>query len=204
MKISPAFKITPIIFFLLIFISSTASAHRVSVFAYVEGDTIYSESYFSKSKKVHKGKITVFELESGKQLLEGETDNNGNFNFSIPAETRKNKTGLKIILKASQGHMNDWVITKEELFPHKENTQTDALPTPAPTVEKVGTSETPSSAEQHKMMKKLYRIENKLDAIKRILIAEQEKGPGITEIISGLGYILGLFGIAAFVASRKK
>ena len=37
----------------------SASAHRVNVFAWVEGDTIYVESKFAGGKKVTSGKIVV-------------------------------------------------------------------------------------------------------------------------------------------------
>jgi len=37
------------------------------------------------------------------------------------------------------------------------------------------------------------------------MIASQvEKGPGITEILGGIGWILGIFGTAALCLSRRK
>ena len=35
-------------------------------------------------------------------------------------------------------------------------------------------------------------------------LGQQLENPGIREIMGGIGYILGLFGVAAYVASRKK
>ena len=45
-----------------------------------------------------------------------------------------------------------------------------------------------------------------LRQIKREIAAlgQQLENPGIREIMGGIGYILGLFGVAAYVASRKK
>lgn len=45
----------------------------------------------------------------------------------------------------------------------------------------------------------------RLRSLKRDMAALQQKidQPGINDIIAGLGYILGLFGTAAFVASRR-
>ncbi|WP_027178751.1 hypothetical protein [Maridesulfovibrio bastinii] len=181
---------------------STASAHRVNLFAYVEGDTIYSESYFSKKNRVHQGKITVFELESGKQILTGKTDDEGNFNFPIPKETLKNHTGLKIVLNASQGHRNKWILKASEINPSLDKKEPSASST---TIAKApeSTSEL-TETQKNYLQPRLQKIENELDAIKSILISQQETGPGMTDIIGGIGYILGLFGIAAFVASRKK
>ena len=54
--------------------------------------------------------------------------------------------------------------------------------------------------EQHQVLSKdLRRLHRELAALK----ATQNK-PGITEIIGGLGWIIGLFGTAAYVSSRKK
>ena len=36
------------------------------------------------------------------------------------------------------------------------------------------------------------------------VLSQQVAEPGMSEILGGIGYILGLFGVAAYVASRKK
>lgn len=87
---------------LLLVLSSKAYAHKVNVFAYVEGDTVYTESYFSGGKKVNDGLIEVYDTE-GHKLLEGKTNKEGQFNFEIPK-----KGDLKIILNASLGHRDTY------------------------------------------------------------------------------------------------
>ena len=54
--------------------------------------------------------------------------------------------------------------------------------------------------EQHQALSKdLRRLHRELAALK----AAQDK-PGLTEIIGGIGWIIGLFGTAAYVSSRRK
>jgi len=54
--------------------------------------------------------------------------------------------------------------------------------------------------EQHQALSKdLRRLHRELAALK----ADQNK-PGLTEIIGGIGWIIGLFGTAAYVSSRRK
>jgi nickel transport protein len=60
-----------------------ALAHRVNVFAWVEGDTIYVECKFAGGKKVKSGKITVIDPQ-GVELLSGLTNDEGEFSFKIP------------------------------------------------------------------------------------------------------------------------
>ena len=47
-------------------------------------------------------------------------------------------------------------------------------------------------------------VRRELEPVKRMLASLSQKGPGVTEIIGGIGYILGLFGIMAYMKSRKK
>ena len=61
-------------------------AHRVNLFAWVEGDTVYVESKFSGGKKVKAGKIIVSDPQ-GTELLKGTTNENGEFSFKVPKKT---------------------------------------------------------------------------------------------------------------------
>ena len=95
--------------FLITFSVAPAFAHKVTIFAWVEGNTIYTQSKFSRGKKARGALVTVFDME-GNRLLEGTTDEKGEFSFKIPK-----KTGLKVVLKASMGHLAEWKIPVEEI-----------------------------------------------------------------------------------------
>jgi len=87
----------------------TANSHGLSVFAWVEGDTIFVESKFSGGKRVNAGKIIVTDSQ-GTELLTGTTDENGEFSFKVPK-----KTELKIVLLAGTGHRAEWTIAAGEI-----------------------------------------------------------------------------------------
>lgn len=87
----------------------TVDAHGVSVFAWVEGDTVYVESKFSGGKKVKAGKIIVTDLQ-GTELLKGTTNENGEFSFKVPK-----KTDLKIVLLAGMAHRAEWTVPLAEI-----------------------------------------------------------------------------------------
>jgi len=86
-----------------------AWAHKVNVFAYVEGGKVFTESYFPDGKKVEGGTIEVRDA-SGTKLLEGKSDSQGLFSFPIPK-----KEDLTIILDATMGHKNSFVLKKSEM-----------------------------------------------------------------------------------------
>jgi len=94
---------------LLCFPIESVDAHRVNLFAWVEGDTVYVESKFSSSRRVNKGKITVTDSQ-GTELLTGATNEKGEFSFRVPK-----KTELKIVLLAGTGHRAEWTIPAGEI-----------------------------------------------------------------------------------------
>ena len=103
-----------ILFILLIInccLPAAALAHKVTIFAYIEGDTVYSESYFSDGRPAIAATVTVADAQ-GKQLLHGVTDAKGHYNFPAPA-----KTDLRLTLDASMGHRASFILKMDEAEP---------------------------------------------------------------------------------------
>ncbi|MBV5307745.1 MAG: carboxypeptidase regulatory-like domain-containing protein [Desulfobulbaceae bacterium] len=95
----------------LVFLSTTglALAHKVNLFAYVEGETVFTESYFPDGKFVEDGVVEVFDKNNTK-LLEGKTDAKGLFHFQLPR-----KEDLTIVINASMGHKNSFLLKASEM-----------------------------------------------------------------------------------------
>lgn len=93
-----------------ILFSCNVSAHKVNIFAYAENGMVYTESYFSGGKAVVNSKIEVFDCKTGNLLLGGTSDDSGRFSFGLPQ-----KSAMRIVLNASMGHRNEYVLTEEEL-----------------------------------------------------------------------------------------
>ena len=90
-------------------ISSTALAHKVNIFAYVDNGVVYTESYFPDGRPVEKGTIEVYDSQ-GNKLLEGASDKEGLFSFKVPK-----KDDLTIVIIASMGHKNKFILKEEEI-----------------------------------------------------------------------------------------
>lgn len=99
----------PVLFLTVFLFAANAQAHKVNLFAYVEGGKIYTESYFPDGKPVAGGKISVYDSQ-GHLLLEGITDKQGMFNFAIPKAD-----DLTIVIDASMGHKNHYKLKKSEV-----------------------------------------------------------------------------------------
>jgi nickel transport protein len=91
------------------FLAAPAYAHKVNIFAYVENGKIFTESYFPDGKKIEGGTIQVFDSQNQK-VAEGKTDKEGKFSLPIPK-----KDDLTIVIDASMGHKNTFLLKKSEL-----------------------------------------------------------------------------------------
>ncbi|SKA88274.1 nickel transport protein [Paucidesulfovibrio gracilis DSM 16080] len=87
-----------------------AQAHRVKIFAYTDGETIYTESSFSQSSPAKGAAITVTDAR-GETVHQGYTDDDGKHDFPIPANAQGD---LTITVDAGEGHQNQWVLTEAE------------------------------------------------------------------------------------------
>ena len=90
-------------------LSTAVSAHKVNIFAYVESGTIYTESYFPDGRAVEKGKVQIYDSQDN-LIQEGTTDNEGLCSFEIPKVDE-----LTIVIDASMGHRNSFVLSKDEV-----------------------------------------------------------------------------------------
>jgi len=174
--------------FLLLMTASFVFAHKVNIFAYVEGDTVYTESYFSDGTKVKDGVVQVYDSQ-GTKLLEGKTDENGEFNFK-PLK----KDDLKIVLLASMGHKN----TADEL-PDIMAAQKPQKPEP----KESGVKEV--AEVDLDQIKRIIdtSLDEKLKPIMRQLTKAQQREVSFTEVIGGIGYIFGIMGIILYFLSKK-
>jgi nickel transport protein len=210
MKIVPL-KIAAVLIFLwsISLVVGSASAHRVNVFAWVDGDTVHVESKFAGGKKVKAGKIVVMDSQ-GNELLSGITDDQGEFSFTIPV-----RTDLKVVLIAGQGHRAEWTISASEM---------EGLPLG---IDATGTTETTMQSQKQTIVSEFSGevkpvsstpvlrlqdveavietvLDRKLKPITKMLADAYHEGPTVRDILGGIGYILGLVGIATYVHSRKK
>ena len=201
------------LFFLSLFIFSDtpAFAHKVTIFAWVEGDTVYTQSKFSGGKRAKRASVVVYDLNENK-LLEGKTDDKGRWSFKIPKQT-----ALKVVLKASMGHMAEWKIPLEEIIAgiqtqnsNLESDKKDSYKKSSSSTTINSNTDLPAPVESCRISKQEIKklidesLDRKLSPIINMLADSYKNDPGLTEIIGGTGYIFGLVGIAMYFTSRKK
>lgn len=191
-----------IVVFSLMF-APAAGAHKATIFAWSEGDTVYTQSKFSGGKPVKGGEVAVFD-DDGTRLLDGRTNANGEFSFKVPAIT-----DLNIVLSAGMGHQNSWLLTATELGKEPpKGAAHESLPS-IPLVsggrhETVPPAVLPGLTTQALEAIVARQLEQKLQPLTRMVAATQDKGPTVSDILGGIGYIVGLVGLGAYVRYRKE
>ncbi|MCP4750901.1 MAG: hypothetical protein GY866_08415 [Proteobacteria bacterium] len=192
------------VLFLALFFGAirTAEAHRAILFAWVDGDTVFTKSRLSGGKAVKRGEIVVLDLK-GNRLLKGNTDSEGAFSFRIPR-----KTSLKIVLNAGMGHRGEWTISEEEIESTgagwgSEEADSSAV-TDGEVVTKARAASTASmgSAEIEQAVGKV--LDEKLQPVFEMLAEVRERPVSLADVLGGIGYIVGLVGLAAYLRYRKK
>ena len=183
-------------------LTASALAHKVNVFAWAEGDTVFTESKFSGGKVVKGGKIMVLDAD-GNLLLEGTTDDSGAFSFKAPKIA-----DLTVVLEAGTGHKNTWTVRASELEggaagPTEEVAAESEQRAPAPSgTEAMSTAAGLSSKEVEEIVAR--QLEEKLRPLNRMMAESRDRGPTLSDIIGGLGYILGLVGLGTYIRFRRE
>jgi len=181
-----------------------ALAHKVSVYAMVEGDSVLAEAYFADGSPCRGAVVEVLDT-SGKQLASAETDTLGRAAFA-----RLRDDGLKFVLYAGMGHRDEFVLTAEELGGGAH------AAAGTPVVDEPGLAAGDGdghSARQAQAVSKaelVRQLEASLDrrlvpletALRRLERA-QEKAD-LKDAVAGVGFIVGLAGLWALLANRRK
>jgi nickel transport protein len=178
--------------FIFCLFAENAFAHGIDMSAFVDGDAVRVECGFGGDHAVENGKITVTDFEDETVIHEGVTDHEGVFRFRPSDEFLATGHGLIVRLDTDDGHGNEKAISAAELrglsHGHAATPQ-QARPAVMDTAE--------LEAAIGKM------LDEKLSPIRRTLARQQEQGPGLRDIVGGIGWILGLLGLATYMKYRR-
>jgi len=190
-------------------LSANASAHKVNIFAYADGDTVVTESGYSRTSRVQHGTVEVRNAADNELLLSGTTDEKGVFSFKVPEKARAEKMDLLLLVNAGVGHKGDWTVKYDE---YAGTAASGAAPA-APVAEAAPVSDPVAAPAQAPVAAPVAApvdtaaieavVRREVAPIKQMLLEMHDTGPGVVEIVGGIGWIFGLFGVAAYVKSRR-
>ncbi len=168
-----------------------AQAHKVMLFAVREGGRVLAQGYFGDGKPAKDALVEVFDRQ-GRKLFEGRTDDAGELAFPLE------ETGaLTLVMNASMGHRAEFRLEGPAEVPPEKGVSPGANPPPAGADLAGGVT----ADELRRIIGE--ELDSRLAPLVRGLFAAQKRGPGVTEIVGGLGYILGLLGVVMYMRSRR-
>lgn len=182
----------------LFLMTSTASAHKIIMAVYQSGDLIEGELGFSSGDMAVDQRIEVFD-ENGNKLGETKTDEDGFFTFQPTQATAhifRADLGAGHVAETSMSALE---VAKVEglVQPAAAKTAIASAPAQMPS---------PSPAAQYPSMDQAAlakMIRDELRPLRREIAAYKEKND-LQTILGGIGYIVGIFGFAMYMAARKK
>ena len=195
LRVQSFFVVWAVVLGVSFFLPGDAGAHRVNLFAWVEGDTVLVECKYPDGREVYEGVIRVLDS-AGKELLNGKTNTKGEFSFKAPKQD-----DLTIVLEAGMGHRADWPLSKQDLAPAGESAVPSApapkteAPSPAAKESAPGAA-SPLPAGIDQAIEKA--LDKKLAPVMRMLAEMREQKVRLTDVLGGIGYIIGLIGVAAY------
>lgn len=190
----------------------TAHAHRVNLFAWQEGDAVNAQAYWANGKKASGASLQVLD-QAGAVLFRGRTDSAGMCIFKVPGPGK-----FRIVLNAGMGHRAETEI--ECTLPGSEGkrdfTSPAALSDHAAGAVSAGHVSAFGDANSHETrscqavmcgsMKEMeFMLDGKLAPVMAQLAAIRERQSRIRprDVIGGLGYIIGLAGLALWASARR-
>lgn len=174
---------------IIIFFTSAVLAHRVNLAAYVEGNIIITEASFSDGSVIKNAELKVYD-DHGHLLSSSQTDENGVAEFEIPA-----LENLRLVLKDKMGHQAEYILNKSR-FPAEIESSTSESEMTAGKAAVVLSQEKLRNIVSEELDKQLSPLNQRLNKL-------NNSGPGITEIIGGIGYIFGLMGLYLYFKKRE-
>lgn len=184
---------------LLVAPSGPASAHGVFIFAWVDGDRICTDSYFSKKSKVQGGRVSMRNA-AGDIMQSGLSDSQGGLCFARPDERKD----LFFVVDAGEGHRAEFKLRAEDL---PGETPADDKPFSPEATVSLTVTETLEAGNLEENLRYIVReeLQSQLSPIRKALAGGgSDQSPGLREIVGGLGWVVGLFGLAFWWTSRKK
>lgn len=172
----------------LLAVAAPAGAHKIKVFAAWENDRIAGYAYAPGGARIKGTQVELFGPD-GHSVAKATSDDQGNFSFPVKDQGR-----YKIVLDLGDGHRGEFTV-RVGTAPQAAR-PTGPVKTSAPTV---GPGLDPAAVEaavEKAIGRRLTPVLAKLDQL--------EDRIGLRDVVGGLGYIIGLMGLAAFFKSKSR
>lgn len=197
--------VTRVILTLALFSGGLAAAHKIKCFAAADGDVVAGYAWLAGGARPRDVPFRVYDPE-GKLLFEGTTDSQGEFSF-----TPTRSCDHRVEVEAGPGHLAQFLVKAADLPAGLGPVDNSSSPSTAKAqssmageVDPAETSETKTSPAVGPDWDVLISraVSREIAPLRRELAEFKEKRRW-QDIIAGVGYLVGLAGVAGFFLSRR-
>ncbi|MCB9948208.1 MAG: carboxypeptidase regulatory-like domain-containing protein [Rhodospirillaceae bacterium] len=179
-----------------------ALAHRLNLFAYVEGTSISGSAFFSGGGVPQGADVVAFGPD-GAELGRTRTDAQGA--FALDATVRVDH---RLTVETADGHAAEFVVTAAELpagLPAPDGSVAAGPAAMAAPEAGTAAGAPPQAAVDEAVLAAMITetVRQQVRPLREELLAYGAE-VRVRDVVGGIGYILGLFGIVAYVLSRRQ
>ena len=172
-----------------------AYAHKINLFASVEGGIIKGEVYSSGGGRPANCRVHFMDA-AGNVLGETTTNARGEFSY-----TPTRRADHLVVVNTGDGHRAEYTVKAEEFLP--ASIAPPEAPVP-PNLPDTLSSERPPHSDSGEIEEAAERAVARQLRPLREQLARSEQHMRLKDILGGIGYILGLMGVAVYFNCRKK
>jgi len=189
---------------LIVALAAPAAAHKLIVFASAEGATIHGKAYFLGGAPAQGLAVTAFDPQ-GAELARTTTDDQGEFTL-----TANFRCDYRLVVETLDGHGAEFPLQAEQLpadLPPRGEAAGPPHPQAEPSQHVPPVASLESNSSQHAAAERsaeLRALRADVAALQEQL-TQYENRTRLRDVLGGIGYILGLAGIAFyFLGVRRK
>ena len=176
--------------FLFVFSLALPSfAHKITAFTDLEDGKLSIYSYFSDGTPAKHAKVTIYDEKTGRVVITGYTDKKGDYSCKLPRPGK-----YKVVVLAELGHR----AVSEVNYGGSSSGENTGKVSEGKSEEASSKTVSIGSGVSAEEIRKIVREELKPIDSKLLKIEEKVSSISLTEVFGGLGWIVGIFGAAAF------
>lgn len=177
-----------------------AQAHKLKVFASAEGDEILGQAYFAGGAPASGALIIVTDGE-GQEVARLTPDEAGDFRYRV-----ERRTNYKVTADSRDGHQASWTLQADEFSPSLPGTEIEETATDGSSAAGAVSGPPPVStqAQQPVATEQIERAVARQIRPLRMALQEHDERVRLRDILGGIGYIIGLAGLALWWQGRRR
>lgn len=182
---------------LVLCLCCTGLAHKIKIFATGEGDSISGYVYFPGGKRAKGVTVKLFRAD-GKKVAETEANNRGEFRFSVSL-----LCDYRVEVETVDGHRASFGVEACELSQNLPRLQVSG---PGESAMQKETESPPKngSISMEDLRRMLEGSVSRQIRPLREQLDRYEERIRLRDIVGGIGYIIGVFGVVFFILARRR